>query len=151
MRNTMHAIVLIAALLGLAPSDGAGDTGKPAANPVKEFDELRGNWKCVQATLNGKALENIEDEQLVIEITDGKMITYRKGKISDQNDLRIDAGQTPKHIYIGPGKSAHKGIYKVEGDTLTICSTPPRGPRPSEFVSRAEDKTALVVFKRIGR
>jgi hypothetical protein len=41
-----------------------------------------------------------------------------------------------------------KGIYKIDGDTLTMCLSP-TGERPAKFESTAGGQTILMTFKRM--
>jgi uncharacterized protein (TIGR03067 family) len=41
------------------------------------------------------------------------------------------------------------GIYKIEGDTLTICFTVDQKERPRNFSTKAEDKLRMMVLKRV--
>jgi uncharacterized protein (TIGR03067 family) len=70
--------------------------------------------------------------------------------------FKIDASKNPKTIdmTIATGKTARRqlGIYKIEGDTLTICQTAGRGDegRPKEF--QCDHKgLVLIVWKRAGK
>ena len=49
----------------------------------------------------------------------------------------------------GPLKGqAFRGIYKVDGDMLTLCFSWPPIDRPVEFSSRPNSTVVLAVFKR---
>jgi uncharacterized protein (TIGR03067 family) len=46
------------------------------------------------------------------------------------------------------GKSV-KGIYKLDGDELTISFAPPGEPRPTEFETKDKPGRLLHVWKRV--
>jgi hypothetical protein len=49
----------------------------------------------------------------------------------------------------GDKPETHKGIFKIEGDTLTICVSHPPQERPTEFAATGGGHwPALIVFKR---
>ena len=60
-----------------------------------------------------------------------------------------DAKQSPPTIDIGAGGGQYRGIYKVEGDTLTLCVVNGDRERPKTFESTAEKRTTIWVFKRV--
>jgi hypothetical protein len=45
--------------------------------------------------------------------------------------------------------STFRGIYKLDGDTLTICSANPGKARPTAFESREESNVNLSVLRRV--
>lgn len=67
--------------------------------------------------------------------------------------FKIDSSRSPKTIdmTIGTGDTARlqRGIYKIEGDTLTICRAVGRGgeERPKEFPGDHKGRV-LIVWKR---
>jgi uncharacterized protein (TIGR03067 family) len=86
--------------------------------------ELQGKWAAVSATVDGKVEEEdeIKNRFLVIKGVKATFLYKERGTAS----LKVDRGQSPAHIDStyedGPAKGTTlKGIYKIEGDTLTIC------------------------------
>ena len=76
-----------------------------------------------------------------------------KDKERGTGSMKIDPSKSPAHIDFtyedGPAKGTTlKGIYKIEGDTLTICYGGLGKDRPTEFASKAGSGTILVVQKR---
>ena len=88
------------------------------------------------------------------------MLVQSSGKVeASQGTYRVDAGRDPAHLdwlfepdRPGARPSFLLGIYKMEGDTLTIClhgaSAPPADRRPTEFKHGSEDQS-LRMYKRV--
>jgi hypothetical protein len=61
--------------------------------------------------------------------------------------LRVAGARSPRRLdiaVVGGGRTM-RGIYKLEGDTLTVCYARPGKPRPREFHNREQ---WLLVLKR---
>lgn len=70
-----------------------------------------------------------------------------------EGGFTIDAKKTPATIDMQPGMGTYEGkslpgIYKVEGDTLTIAFAEPGMERPKAFESKAGTGVVLVVHKK---
>ena len=64
----------------------------------------------------------------------------------------INRGQNPSTIDIHTdpaGSPQWRGIYKVEGDTLTLCLVTGDRERPKTFESTTERPTTVWIFKRV--
>ena len=75
------------------------------------------------------------------------------GDQAQDGTFKLNETKKPKEIDLTvteDGKTeAHLGIYKLDGDTLTICKSHPPQDRPTEFASKEGEKwPAVFVFKR---
>ena len=74
------------------------------------------------------------------QIVGTEQVTYREvGGVSRQMDFT-------SHQWAG----VKRGIWKVEGDTLTECESAPDGDRPTDFTAPKGSGRSLWVLKRVG-
>ena len=68
--------------------------------------------------------------------------------------ITLDPSKDPKHIDMafpdGPNApKIGKGIYKIDGDTFTMCRAfNPGQSRPRDFATQPDTNTFLVVWKK---
>src|SRR5262249_32772913 len=115
--------------------------------------ELQGKWLPVSITVDGKTADQDEIKDRSMVVKGSKATAMYKDKERGTASLKVDRSKTPAHIDTtyedGPAKgTALKGIYKIEGDTLTICYGGIAMERPTEFESKPGSGTMLFVQKR---
>jgi uncharacterized protein (TIGR03067 family) len=138
----------------------------PAAEPQKEKElpeaakkdlkKLEGKWKAVKLVANDNEQENpmLDGEEVVLEFKGRKLALMGK----DYFDItELDPSTTPKIIDLkgledkgGIRKdTVYEGIYKIDGETLTIALYVGAGnKRPEKFESPKESNIIVVTLKR---
>jgi uncharacterized protein (TIGR03067 family) len=135
-----------------APAEGPGDgpgggPPKPAARGADkktDKDKIQGTWTLVSEESGGKRREKGELKKVQWVFEGDK---YKVAGKAPWGRFKLDPGQSPKTIDLTDPKGREGfGIYKLEGDTLTVSHA--KGERPTEFTSKEGDKHVVVVFKR---
>jgi uncharacterized protein (TIGR03067 family) len=146
MRRITCVIVVLACPLPLAAD---------ADDSKKDLKALRGKWKMVGGEAAGKAFAEGGVPDFSMAVADGGKAT---GKIPSGDftfTITVDPKKSPKAMdnlhESGEQKGKRQyGIYKLDGDKLTVCMSP-RGAaeadRPKEFTSKG-GKNVVFVFER---
>jgi uncharacterized protein (TIGR03067 family) len=137
---------MAAAILLPAGALSAGDEKKT------DKEKLQGEWTLVKAIMGGKELDadKIKEAKPLVIKGDQWRPPFKGPKLT----FTIDPSKTPKHLDLRPEGAGdqfiYKGIYKLEGDTLTFCrGSGPAIERPKEF--KGGEAVGLLVFKRAGK
>jgi len=138
-----HLLLAVALTVG-APA--------PKEAPKKEPPTLVGEWVGETRQANGKT-DALPARSVMTFTADGKMAMGEEGK-KLEGTFTSDPEKTPGELNLmvmGPAPAGAgltvAGIYKIEGDALTICMAV-NAPRPTEFASPAGSAAVLVTFKR---
>jgi uncharacterized protein (TIGR03067 family) len=140
----MIRIVLEATALGLAV---AADDPKGAGQ--KELDRLLGDWKMVSGRQDGVDTTADAAKVMVCRVRGTKVTFLREGKAVEEVTITLDPSRQPKEIDATlANKKLAPGIYRLEGDSFTLCYFHPGNRRPTDFTSKAGADHSLSVWKR---
>jgi uncharacterized protein (TIGR03067 family) len=129
-----------------------------------DLDKMQGDWVLHSSEFDGA--QNLKPPHMVYRIK-GSQLTYEgpqdaaaPRRPGESYEITLDASKTPKHFnrtfkLTGPPPRAGQvkvfgntnlGIYKLDGDTLTIC-TGTSETRPPDFVTTTRG-WRIIVLKR---
>ena len=139
----MHATMLMGlALVVAAPA--------PKAAPKKE-PTLVGKWMAESYILRGKPID-VPDGAYTTFSADGTVTSQEGQTVAARvQPYTVDAKKSPAEVDLlptadFPGLGTLLCIYKIEGDTLTMCYSTKK--RPTKFESPEDEIVFLVTLKR---
>src|SRR5438874_1107757 len=136
-------IVAVAALV-FANLAGGGDA-------KKDLDMMQGKW-TVQSIKESDGKnppdEALKDLEVIVKDDTMKIMLVPKAETLDAFKMKLDPAKKPKAIDFthteGPDKGKTElGIYKIEGDTLTVCVNDFDKERPSAFATKEGTKISV--------
>ena len=145
----MNLKLLVAVIACILPAD---DKSKDKAIKA-DLDKLQGTYKMVSLEVDGKAVPEAKLASSTLTIKGDKYII----KVNDkpyETKMALDPEQMPKTIDMkfldGDNKDKTAlGIYKIDGDTFTMCRAfNPGQSRPRDFATQPDTNTFLVVWKK---
>lgn len=142
MAKRLGCLLVVGLLLGADPPSDAGK---------KDLEKLQGEWKAEKAQNDGEEAPASLVEKMTVTVK-GESMTIDVGSARDEKaKIHLDPGKSPAAIDIKPtrpGRETILGIYRLEGDSLTLCWAI-EGARPAEFASKSGSKHVLFVLKRV--
>jgi uncharacterized protein (TIGR03067 family) len=142
-------------LLLLACAVQAAD--EPASADKKNADAaaLSGTWSMNVSEEDGQkmAAEDLKKLDIRLTLKDGKYTVQTAGDTTEQGAFTLDTVQKVKTVDIIPADGSMKdkkiqAIYKLEGDTLTVCYDMSGSMRPTSFATKAGTSYFLAVYTR---
>jgi len=124
----------------------------PKEGPKKDPPSVVGEWITEKGVIGGND-EAIPAGGVTFAFApDGKVRITEGAKQPAPTDYTVDPKKSPAEIdivLVDPGRAAREmaGIYKVDGDTLTLCLNR-GGSRPAKFESPAGSDVMLLTLKR---
>jgi uncharacterized protein (TIGR03067 family) len=115
-----------------------------------EFAKLEGTWKLIEGSEGGKVTppEQLAKANVLVTIKGNKLtVDAPTGKL--EWTIFVDPAHQPKAAdFIGPQDRVEAGIYKLEGDKLTIHISAVGMERPVNFTTTENDKRSILVLQR---
>jgi uncharacterized protein (TIGR03067 family) len=171
-QSLLKVSLLIVICLGATGAARAGDHGQTqsSASPRNEKyttklvataspaevaqKELQGTWTATQAERDGKAAADVVGHQLSF-TGDRFRLRSKDGKTLYAGTFRVGQGAKPvsidfEHTEGGLKGQVWKGIFALDGDTLTTCDNAPdlNKNRPAAFEAESGSGYVLITFKR---
>jgi RNA polymerase sigma factor (sigma-70 family) len=138
----------------LVPGSVGGGQAGPSAAPVprSDLERFQGTWWFANLEMNGQAAQPGNTRM----IFDGGQCQLDAGGNPLPMTFHLDPTKEPKTIdleyFLGNDKVLGRGIYRLEGNRLTICyrfhkaDQPPE--RPSQFVTHPDAQELLFTLQR---
>jgi uncharacterized protein (TIGR03067 family) len=115
---------------------------------------LQGTWTATKAERDGRSATDLVGHTLFFS-GDRFEIQSKDGKSLYSGTVQVDANTKPavidfQHAEGGLKGKTWKGIYVLDGETLTICDNAENldAVRPSEFAAKSGSGYVLVTFNR---
>lgn len=123
------------------------------AGAAKALEEHQGTWRVVSFQRNGQKTPDDLARSITRTVAKDHVVWKRDGKSFAGTKVVLDPSQSPRHIDVLPdgGPSFGKrvlGIYKQDGDDLTICMADADAPRPTQFDAAEGSNHTLITLRR---
>ena len=142
-------LIVLAVLVSL----GAVSTSSDDEVAKDEIRRHQGIWTVVSSVHDGQAAPADVVRSIKRIVTDEHAVWERDGKRFAGTTFQVRPEKQPKAIDVIPDGGPNRGepvlgIYKLDGDTLTICMAGPGAPRPKDWTADKGSGCTLRVFKR---
>lgn len=162
-RLVFAGLMVLVAWFAVLSTSGIADDKKPARGKKTEEETadkkktdaelLVGVWIPSSMKVAGKELPAEVVKTITVELTAEKKYISKVGDKTDEGDVKIDDTATPKTMDLtgtsGPNKDkTFPCIYRMDGDTLTVCYNLFGADRPTSFDSTEANRMTVVVYDR---
>ena len=124
----------------------------PAPAQADDLKAVEGTWKVQSGEAGGKPIDAEDLKGLVVKIAgDHYTATTKEG--TEAGTVKVDETQNPRTMDATKTEGFEAGkvikaVYKLAGDTLTVCYAFDFGDRPTELASKEGTAWVLIVYQR---
>ncbi len=145
-----QASLLILSLVAIGPCAAADPDDDAIKNELKKH---QGTWIATSSIHDDQAAPEGIVRSIKRIVSDDHVVWERDGKRFAGTKIELGPTREPKTIDLipdgGPKRGEHVlGIYKLEGDVLTICTAASGQPRPKQFKAGKGSGCTLQTFQR---
>jgi uncharacterized protein (TIGR03067 family) len=134
---------------GGSPAMDRPESSASLSDPEVVKEKLQGTWVLAALEQQGKSLSKAQLDQLRIKlIFSSDKVTFEYPDHTETGTYTLDATKDPKTLDVVTELNTTKGIFRLEGDSLTICGAPTGEERPARFTTKPGTKQVLFVLKR---
>jgi uncharacterized protein (TIGR03067 family) len=122
------------------------------ADEPDDLKLLAGTWKPTAADLGGNKIDAMVLEKASF-LVEGENYTITVNDFVEKGSLKLDPKKEPKALDFFPTQGNNNGktflcVYKIDGDTLTICYSLDGTTRPENF-EPLSNTLLLVKYERV--
>ncbi|SIO19617.1 uncharacterized domain TIGR03067 protein [Singulisphaera sp. GP187] len=125
--------------------------GTEAEDVEAETKKFQGVWVLVSTETDGQvvASESLKGRDVRMIFEDDRVIAKMGEKSLSLGTFKLDPSRTPRwYDRIYSDGTPRRGIYRLEGDSLTICLAGLGKDRPPGFGTKQGDGLSLLVYQR---
>jgi uncharacterized protein (TIGR03067 family) len=125
--------------------------GTSQGSTAKDLELLQGTWEIVSMEVEGEKLPPKAIKSMTVQFKTNLM-TMGIGAHTETSTFTLDADKNPKWIDATSGATRTGdivvGIYKIEGDRISLCLSKKRNDRPKVFATNKGSEHGLFIFKK---
>ncbi|WP_406693616.1 TIGR03067 domain-containing protein [Singulisphaera sp. Ch08] len=113
--------------------------------------KIQGVWNLVSTESDGQvvASESLKGRDARMVLEDDRVIMKMGEKSAFLGTFKLDPSRTPRwYDRTYSDGTPRRGIYRLEGDSLTICLAGLGKDRPTAFGTKQGDGLSLLVYQR---